>query len=487
VQTDAGGPRFNVLGPVEVSLAGRPVLARPSTQRTLAAALLAGGGRPVPVEALAAGIWEGLPPENARKALIVSVHRLRRALGDSKRITLGPAGYRLGVSAGDCDAAAFGELAAEARRERDAGRLERAAERYTRCLRLWRGAAFADVPSLELIADGAARLDKDRSRASQEHAEVLIDLGMHGPAIDGLEALTRSDPFHERWTALRMLALYRAGRQVEALRVYSETREALREELGLDPGRLLQSVHEAVLRRDERLETVSTTRLDEAWGGPARPRLGVSAPSTAAPRELPAEATGFTGRDEELRELETARLGDADRGVPPSPVVVLSGMAGVGKTATAVHWARAVAEQYPDGQLFLNLRGHSALSPLRPIEALTAMLRSLGLDGDRIPSDPERAAARLRTETAEKRLLVLLDNAASAEQVSPLLPGGRDSLVIVTSRDRLAELLARHGGFRLDLAPLTPEESVRLLRAVLRPPRLPDRPELDELARRSGR
>jgi tetratricopeptide (TPR) repeat protein/transcriptional regulator with XRE-family HTH domain len=218
----------------------------------------------------------------------------------------------------------------------------------------------------------------------------------------------------------------------------------------------------------------------------AEPRIEAGAPAVVVPRELPADVIGFTGRAEELRDLESARLGDEDEGIPPSPVVVISGMAGVGKTASAVHWAHRIADDYPDGQLFLNLRGYSPLPALQPIEALTAMLRSLGLDSDQVPAESDQAAARLRTETAGKRMLILLDNAESADQVVPLFPGGPRSLVIVTSRNRLGDLHTRHGAFRLGLAPLTPDEATRLLKALLRIPRSSEHPELDELARSSG-
>ncbi|HEU5127036.1 MAG TPA: BTAD domain-containing putative transcriptional regulator [Glycomyces sp.] len=478
--------RFKVLGPLEVSLDGEPLPLRAPLQRKLLAALLADSGRAVPVDALTDAIWGDLPPDNARKTFLVCLHRLRRTLREPQRIVSGPTGYRIRAGADDLDAAAFEELSAAARRERSAGRLERSSALYARAVRLWRGDAYADVSDVDPVAAEADRLDEERVLARQELIEVRLDLGMHDSVIGDLEALARAHPFRERLTALRMLALYRVGRRAEALQAYHESRKALGEELGVDPGRLLQRVHEAALRGDERLGTVATASLDEAWIPRAGPRVEAGSAALATPRELPADVIGFTGRDGELRDLESARLGCEDEGIPASPVVVISGMAGVGKTASAVHWARRIADDYPDGQLFLNLRGYSALPALRPIEALSAMLRSLGLDADQVPAEPDQAAARLRTATAGKRVLVLLDDAASVEQVVPLMPGGPHSLVIVTSRSRLGDLLALHGAFLLDLAPLTPDEATRLLKALMRIPRSGDRPELGELARRSG-
>lgn len=478
--------RFKVLGPIEVSRGGDPLPLRAPLQRKLLAALLAGCGRTVSVDSLTDAIWGDLPPDNARKTFLVCLHRLRRTLREPRRISSEPTGYRIRVTADDFDAAAFEELSAAARRERSAGRLERSAALYAQAVRLWRGDAYVDVAEVEPVAAEAERLGEARLLAGQELLEVRLDLGMHASVIADLEALAREHPFRERLTALRMLALHRAGRRAEALQAYRESRKALGEELGIDPGRLLRRVHEAVLRGDERLASVATESLDGDWVPSPEPRVEAGRAAAATPRELPADVAGFTGREGELRELEAARLGGEDEGIPAAPVVVISGMAGVGKTASAVHWARRIAGDYPDGQLYLDLRGHSGLPALRPIEALTAMLRSLGLDSGQVPAEPDQAAARLRTETAGKRMLVLLDDASSVEQVLPLLPGGPGSLVVVTSRRRLEGLVARHGAFLLDLAPLTPDEATGLLKSLMRIPRSEDRPELGELARRSG-
>ncbi|GAA2135998.1 AfsR/SARP family transcriptional regulator [Glycomyces algeriensis] len=478
--------QFKVLGPMSIARDGDPLLVRAPLQRRLLAALLASSGRVVTLEALAEEVWDEAVPDNARNALMVYLHRLRRALGSDRRIIRESTGYRMLVTADDFDAKAFEQWSAAARTAWKDGRLEHAAEEYSRALALWHGEPYADVPSPGMVAAEALRLSERRSLVHQESLELRLDLGLHATVIGEFEALARDHPFRERLTALRAVALYRAGRQAEALQVFRESRKALREEMGIDPGLLLQRVHDAILHGDERLDTVSTDSIEGEWAPPAEARIEVRPAAAVTPRELPADVAAFTGRASELRELEAARLGDEAEGIPPSPIVVLSGMAGVGKTASAVHWSRQVAPDYPDGQLFLDLRGYSAVPALRPIEALAAMLRSLGLADDQVPVDVDQAAARLRTETADRRMLVLLDNARSAEQVAPLLPGGPGSLVIVTSRNRLGDLLARHGGVNLALAPLASEEAVSLLKSLLRLPRSALDRDIDQLARRCG-
>ena len=483
----SGELEIRVLGPIEVSRGGERLLLRASVQRRLLAALLAGAGRPVTVDSLIEAVWSEPPPENARRSLMVHMHRLRRALGDPARIIHQTNGYRIQVTADEFDARAFDELAAAARKARAEGALEESVARFTAAARLWRGAPYDGVPAFGLIAREAQRLDEDRFLVRQERLEVGLDLGRHDSLIGEFEAVTREHPFRERLTALRMLALYRAGRQAEALQVFRSSRAILREEIGIDPGTIVQRVHEAILRRDARLDSVAAGSLGGEWAPLARPARRVdSAPPPPVPRELPADLNEFTGRDDVLRRLEAARLGSPEDGIPPAATVVIAGMAGVGKTSAAVHWAHRIAHHYPDGQLFVNLRGFSAVPPLRPGEALAAMLRSLGLSRDRIPDEPDEAAARLRTETSGRRMLVVLDNAASAEQVAPLLPGGSQSLVIVTSRSRLGAFLAQFGGYFLRLDPLESVEAERLLKTLLRVPRSAEPPEIAELARRCG-
>lgn len=475
--------QFKVLGPMSVTHHGAPLLVRAQLQRRLLAALLARSDRVVTVKALADAVWGDAPPHHARSTLLVYLHRLRRALGTDRRIVREPTGYRILVTADDFDAKSFEAMSAAAKDSRSKGRLEQSAEQYSRVLELWRGEPYADVPPLGPVASEVLRLSEQRSLVHQESLEVRLDLGLHASVIGEFEALALDHPFRERLTALRAVALYRAGRQAEALQVLCESRATLREEMGIDPGPLFQRVHDAILHRDERLDTVSTDSIEGRWS-PSATRIDVRSPAVVTPHELPADVAAFTGRESELREFEAARLGEKEEGIDPSPIIVISGMAGVGKTASAIHWSRRIADDYPGGQLFLDLRGYSAVPALRPIEALAAMLRSLGLTDDQVPADTDRAAARLRTETSGRQMLILLDNARSAEQITPLLPGGPGSLVVVTSRNRLGDLLARHGGAHLALAPLNTEEAVMLLKSLLRLPRSAPSAEIGRLAHR---
>lgn len=477
---------FKALGPMEVSRDGERLLLRATIQRRLLAALLSGAGRPVAVESLVEAVWSDPPPDNVRGSLMVHMHRLRRGIGDPARIAHGAGGYSIRAAADEFDVKAFDELSAAARRARAEDELERSISLFTEATRLWRGAPYEDIPASGLIAREVHRLEQERVLVRQELLEISLDLGRHDSMIGELEALTREHPFRERLTALHMLALYRTGRQAEALQVFHESRATLREEMGIDPGAALQRIHEAILRRDEHLGFVAAGSLGGEWEPLARRHREVSVPAPLEPRELPADVNEFTGREGVLEELEAARLGNPEEGIPPSKVVVIAGTAGMGKTSAAVHWAHRIAGDYPDGQLFVNLHGFSAVPRLRSSEALAAMLRSLGLHRDQIPTAPDEAAARLRTETAGRRMLILLDNAASAEQVVPLLPGGSRSLVIVTSRNRLGDLIVRCGGYLLRLEPLTAAESERLLKTLLRVPRSAERPEIAELARRCG-
>ncbi|GAB3996771.1 hypothetical protein GCM10029992_17790 [Glycomyces albus] len=382
---------IKVLGPMEVSRSGERLLLRASLQRRLLAALLSGSGRPVTVGALLEAVWSDPAPDTARRSLMVHMHRLRRSLGDPTRIVHQAGGYRIRVTADELDAKAFDELSAAARRARAEGALERSVDQFNAAAGLWRGAPYDDIPASGLIAREIQRLEQDRFMVSQELLEVGLDLGRHDSLIGEFEALTEDHPFRERLTALRMLALYRAGRQAEALQVFRWSRSVLREEIGVDPGPVLQRVHEAILRRDQRLDLVAAGSLDGEWipleRPTARPR---PAPARPVPRELPANVNEFTGREDVLTELEAARLGRPEEGIPPLTAVVIAGMAGVGKTSAAVHWAHRIADDYPDGQLFVNLRGFSAVPPLRPVEALAAMLRSSACTATRSRPNPTR-------------------------------------------------------------------------------------------------
>ena len=321
----------------------------------------------------------------------------------------------------------------------------------------------------------AARLEERRLAAVEELTEVELALGGHAGLVGELGVLVARHPLRERLRERLMLALYRSGRQAEALEVYQGGRRLLVEELGLEPGPDLQGLQQAILTSDPGL------RLDTP---PAHRGGAAAAPPSPAltPSQLPADVAGFVGRADDLRQLDALLPERGDHAETALGVAVVAGMAGVGKTALAVHWAHQVADQFPDGQLYLDLRGYATTPQLRPIEGLRQLLHGLGVD--QVPADLEEAAGLYRSVTAGRRLLLLFDNAATADQVRSLLPGSPGCLVAVTSRDRLAGLVATHGARRLVLGPLPPEEAQALLGEVVGAERIKAEPEAAaELAR----
>jgi tetratricopeptide (TPR) repeat protein len=282
-----------------------------------------------------------------------------------------------------------------------------------------------------------------------------MHMGRHEQLVPQLRDLARQHPLREHNHAQLMLALYRCGRQAEALAAYQRARDVLVTELGVEPGPGLRDLHQRILSADPAL----------AVTGPARP--AEAEPLRVTPQELPSAVPGFTGRSAELKAL----TGLLDRSGPQAPgAVVISaigGTAGVGKTALAVHWAHNVADRFPDGQLYVNLRGYDPGQPVPAADALAGFLRSLGVPGQDIPPEENERAARYRSLLAGKRILVVLDNAGSADQVRPLLPGTGACTVVVTSRDALAGLVAIDGAARLDLDLLPLAEAVALLQTLI--------------------
>jgi tetratricopeptide (TPR) repeat protein len=305
----------------------------------------------------------------------------------------------------------------------------------------------------------AARLGEARLAAVECHLQARLDCGQASELVAELEVLTGEHPLRERLWALRMLALYRSGRQAEALETYQQLRASLVQELGIEPGADLRQLHQQILAQDPGLAVASPD-----LGAPV-----LAARRSVVPRELPADVAAFTGRAVELAELDFLLPSAPETGAAPGPVVIsaVAGTAGVGKTTLAVRWAHRVAEQFPDGQLYVNLRGYDPGQPLAAGEALAGFLRALGIADADVPLEEAERAARYRSVAAGKRLLVVLDNAATEDQVRPLLPGTGTAMVVVTSRDSLAGLVAVDGARRLDLDLLPQGEAVALLRTLI--------------------
>ena len=481
--------RFEILGPMRVTDGRGTYPVAGGRQRILLGALLEHANKPMPAERLAEVVWDGEPPDGAVPTLRTYVMRLRRGLGPgaAERIVTEDNGYVVQVEEDELDALYFQaqcRTAEAAVRGADWPLADRAVER---ALSQWRGTPLLDVPCRTLQEAWLPRLEQSHLQVREWQAEAALHLGRNEQLILPLRELTAAHPLRERFHAQLMLALYRTGRQAEALAAYQDARRALVEALGIEPGAELRALHAQILSGE-----VEPSPVSSAEPAPAP----MPAPAFAAgrqpqdvkvvPRQLPAAARHFTGRQSEL-DLLIGQVAAASQNLDSHDsggTVVISaidGMAGIGKTALAVCAAHAVAEHFPDGQLFLDLHGYTpGHEPRTAAEALDWLLRALSVPPGRIPADAEQAAALYRQCLAGTRTLIVLDNAATEAQVRPLLPGDGPCLVLVTSRRRLKGLDDAHS---VALGLLSPPDAVALLRAVAGPDRIaPGDPLADEIA-----
>jgi DNA-binding SARP family transcriptional activator/Tfp pilus assembly protein PilF len=449
---------FGVLGPLLVRSGAADIKTLAGRQRSLLAALITQAGRPRSVDELVEILWDGAPPAGAEATVRAHVMRLRRALGPAAgaRIVTRYPGYLAVADEGEIDLLRFSRLCEEGGAAARAGAWEESLSKLTGALQLWRGVPLADIPSDLLRQDQVPRIEQLHLQALESRVEAALQLGHHQEVISELEELAGTYPVHERFHAQLMLALYRSGRRAEALAAYQRCRCVLAEELGVEPGPELRELHQRILAVGS---TLTTSAVRDGSG------QAVSPPTV--PKELPGPVMYFTGRAAELGRLTglLARPGLES----PEPVVIcaICGMAGVGKTALAVRAAHRVSGLFPDGQLYVDLRGYDPGPPMAASEALAGFLRSLGVAGPDIPVGTEERAARFRSRLAGLKVLVVLDNAQSAAQVRPLLPGSPGSAAIVTSRDALSGLVARDGAQRLDLDALPLADAVALLRELI--------------------
>ncbi|WP_207311459.1 AfsR/SARP family transcriptional regulator [Lentzea alba] len=412
---------FGLLGDVEVRVGGRIVDVGHSRQRCVLVALLVEANRLVPVDVLVDRVWGEQVPHRARNAVAGYVSRLRQVLPDEVSIVGRQGGYVLTVDPMSVDLHRFAGLVEQARVTPD-----EAVKLLNDALGLWRGEPFStlDTPWLATVRSA---LEARRFAALLDRNDLALEQGRHTELLAELDATAAAFPLDERLAGQLMLALYRCGRQADALLRYEQVRLRLADELGADPGPELRLLHKKILTGDLALPVGRTV-----------------------PRQLPAPPRSFAGRARELAALDAVRTG---------PVVV-SGMGGVGKTALAVHWAHRVVARFPDGQLYLNLRGFGPDDAMTTGEALHALLDALGL---RVPASVDAQVSRYRSALADKRMLILLDNARDADQVRSLLPGSPGCLVLVTSRTRLTGLVATDGAHPIALGLLSEQESRELL------------------------
>jgi DNA-binding SARP family transcriptional activator/tetratricopeptide (TPR) repeat protein len=443
--------RFQVFGGVRVLADGQPVPLASRRQEQLLALLVSARGRPVSAGTLVAELWKEGRGARAGKNLQVLVHRLRRSLGDPGRIRHEHAGYRLVADAGEVDAWRFADLVERARAATAAGETAAAAELLTEALALWQGPAFAGLEEVNALAEAAERLEQSRKAALLERVDADLALGGHVRLIPELGALVEQDPLAEAVAARLMVAMYRSGQRAEALAVYRRTRAVLAEELGLEPGPQLRALERAILLGESDVEAFPAAGETRRAGGPDG--------RWAAPYLLPADVGDLTGREEELRLLVSALL-ERDGSGPVGYGVY--GMPGVGKTALAVRAAHETRADYPDGQLYVNLRG-AGPRPVPPREALGRFLRALGVSGGAIPDGLDERAEVFRARLARRRVLVVLDDAADEAQVEPLLPADPGCAVLITGRTALTALPAVR---RLRLDVLNADDSIRLLQTI---------------------
>jgi DNA-binding SARP family transcriptional activator/tetratricopeptide (TPR) repeat protein len=422
---------FRLLGPVEVLRDGRPDGPTTAQLRCVLALLLLDLGRVVTADRLIAALWPAGPPVSALNTVRVYVTRLRRLISGDPAVAVSTVGqgWRLDCDPDRVDLFRFRDLVARARRcgPGAAGLLNEA-------LALWTGPALADVSGDEWRESLRAGLEEERLTALEDRIALDIDAGAARDVVPELSALVGDHPVRERPVQLLIAALGASGRTGEALELYRRTRRRLVDELGVEPGPALQHEHRRLLERSQG-EAASFDR--------------------PVPRQLPADLVGFTGREQAL-----ARLGAA----AGNPVAVITGLPGSGKTTLAVHWAHRAADRYPDGHLWADLRGFDpAGRALDPGEALGAFLEALGVPPSQVPVRTEARAALYRSLLADRRMLVVLDNARDEEQVRPLLPGAAACCVLVTARSRLPGLTARHGARQIALDVLERDEARDLL------------------------
>ncbi|WP_327733297.1 AfsR/SARP family transcriptional regulator [Streptomyces nojiriensis] len=488
--------QFRVLGPVSATTAnGGPLPLGPAKRRSLLAMLLAHPNTPVGVERLTEALWDDEPPRHARTVLQGHVSRLRAVFAQHDAAAHGVelltqgAAYRLRLPETLVDAHRFEESLRLVRRSADPGETVAV---LRDALGLWQGPAFAGTVHSAPLEAPAHALEELRLTAVEALARAYGQLGEHGAAASVLRAEAAAHPLREPLVAQLMLALARAGRQADALDWFHRTRKLLADEIGVDPAPVLTDAYNTLLRTDAHARAHPEAHSDahthardhahtraeadaDAGRGAARPPAVTSHEAAAwpapTPQLLPRRPRGFIARQDELAAL------DRITAAAPGPIVTLTGSAGVGKTALAVHWSHRRRADFPDGTLFADLCGFSP-TPARDTRAvLREFLLALGVPVERMPASPAALGARYRELTAGRRLLVVLDNAVDSEQIRPLLPGGDECVTLVTSRDRLDGLVATDAARPVTVGALPAADSTALLAAVLGPEPVAAEPE----------
>jgi DNA-binding SARP family transcriptional activator len=448
---------FGLLGPLRVHDGQRTWPVPAAKQRIVLAALLLHDGAIVGVEELVRAVWDEQPPDGALIALRNHVMRLRRVLGPevAARLHTRAPGYLIDVHDGELDIRTFIELRDRGAAATRAGRWAQARIELCRALELWRGEPLLDVPSELLHGREGRRLVELRLDVLRQRIDADLQLGEPERLVAELEDLVRDHPLREGFHAQLMLALYRAGRQSEALAVYQRARHMLVEDIGVEPGQELTQLHKRMLTLDATLQ-VPVAGTIVIGGGADR----------LVPAQLPADLADFTGRAgvaEHLARLLRPTTTGTAASTAPGAVAVLTGAGGIGKSTLAIHVAHQLRDRFPDGQLYVNLRGSTEVAPAA--DTITGrLLRDLGVDSARVPTDVEERDNLYRSILAERRVLIVLDDARDPAQVRPLIPGSPSCAVLITSRHRLSTLPTSG---RIDLDILDPDESTALIGRII--------------------
>jgi len=461
---------FRLLGAITARQGVRHIRLGPAKQQCVLAALLIDANRVIPVDALLDRVWHDAPPATGRAVLYSYVARIRRLLPrlpaepEVPAIVHSAGGYMAQVCPSHVDLHHFRGLVASARAVA-ASEPALAAEHYRAALGLWQGEPLLGLtgPWVETVREA---LTNERTSALTECHASELRAGRHLTLLPELEAIATERPYDEASLRHLMTALHRCGRGAEAVARYHHTRRLLADELGLDPSPATQDLYQELLRATAMAGTAAEPSAPLTEAGP-----GI--PAAARPAQLPPACPTFTGRSTELRlldELLTSRSSQRR-------TLVLEGLAGVGKSTLALHWSHRTRAEFPDGELYVDLHGSGPQPPLDPATALARCLRQLGISVTPHPGDWDELSALWRSVVAQRRLLLLLDDAADAEQVEPLLPGGQGCATLITSRRRLDRLVVHHHAQRLTVPALTTPESTELLRLLLGPSRTQAEPE----------
>ncbi|HMH90321.1 MAG TPA: BTAD domain-containing putative transcriptional regulator [Streptosporangiaceae bacterium] len=463
--------RFRILGPLEVRTdEGWSGIGAPKW-RALLAMLLLHPGQVVSTDRLIAALWGEEPPDRAANLVSVYVLRLRRLIGDPQggMLATRAPGYQLRLEADDLDAAVFESAVRQGRQALADGKAGQASTVLAEALSLWHGAAMADVPPSDLITAESDRLEESRLAALELRITADLRGGEPAPLVPELRRVLSEHPLREGLWTLLLLALEDTGRRAEAIAAYGDARRAIADELGVNPGPELRQLYQKLLAADaDAAPGVRTGRVapDPEPPRPARSLARVAAAAAAAPppAQLPADIADFTGRASHLAQLRSLLTRSSGTDNPSAlTVAVVAGTGGLGKTTLAVHAAHSLRNEFPDGQLYVSLRG-AGEQPAMPEEVLARLLRDLGVMPAQVPAGQEERAALYRTRLAGRRVLIVLDDARDAAQVRPLLPGSASCAVIVTSRHRLADLASSR---LVDLDVLDDEEARHLLTAII--------------------